>query len=433
MKRTSSFLTSAMILIIALTVFVVPLLLFILLSLFTLIVIGYHEFQQQKKKPNGSSIWGAVAITLLLSALTVVLTEHLQLQMFFGVLSLFWIINVSIFVLSKFPKSEKVKDGLVVPTDASATAGYEVLNTKIDALAAMLVHMSNQQTATAQQNHNNSNDIINVLIRMSDTLTDLQNTKDNVSTISGDWISEKLNTVLQDFQSKIETYINNTLETMRFTDASETQAIMDQLHHVSNTIQAIDSTQAGHLQALTEALQLHDEAIREQLSQGNDAVEIISSSSEIKDAILKNIVKADTYIDICVFSFTERSVLNELLKKEIPIRMIIDGPALANSVTGSGSGKLRPETVKLLRTLKNKKNVIIKSFNAVNGQGHMHRKEMIIDSKFTLSGSANYSKNAFENSIERLYIFKGHDYSKKHQLDFDLLWKDLFVDALLYV
>lgn len=420
-----------MVLVIASTVFFLPFFLFLLLSLFTLIIIGYHEYQLQKQDPSGRNIWGALALTGLLLTLSLLLTKNERLQWFFGELSLFWFIKACTSVYFKFQDNNDAAEVDSVSATVPATAdNYDVINKKIDALGAMLVHIFNQQTASVQHYNAQNNNIMKFLTQLADTVTDIKNTQDEMGTRE-EPISVELKTVLENFKSKFENDINNSLNTKRFTGDSELKEIMDLLNHVTKTLQSIDSTHAFQLQAIQATFQMHEEAIREKKVRGDEAVEIISDNSVIKKSILDGIETAKKTIDICVFNLTDPEVLEELLKKEIPIRIIIDGPSLNSKINNSSAGSLNPTTVELLHKLNKRENVIIKSFAGNNGRGHMHRKEMIIDSHLTLTGSANYSKNAFGPSIERLYIFKGSEYSKIHELNFDELWNGLPVNTIL--
>ncbi len=135
---------------------------------------------------------------------------------------------------------------------------------------------------------------------------------------------------------------------------------------------------------------------------------VCSAKSELfimpfeQDSALKSLqgalMRAQKSIDIAIYSFTNREIaktLRDSAKRGVKIRIIFDESNKNDSRSMIGYlDKYNNITTCLLRGQK-----------AQNGRyfGIMHQKMVIIDKNLLYIGSANWSKNAFENNYETLF------------------------------
>lgn len=115
-------------------------------------------------------------------------------------------------------------------------------------------------------------------------------------------------------------------------------------------------------------------------------------------SLIRNIRLAQHSIDVSIYSFTNREIakaLRDVAKKGTHIRIIYD---YHSNVKNDFS------TVGYLSKYKNIKVCLLEGKRAKNNKfnGIMHQKLAIIDDKLIVIGSANWSKNAFENNYELL-------------------------------
>ncbi|MCE3039493.1 phospholipase D-like domain-containing protein [Helicobacter anatolicus] len=135
------------------------------------------------------------------------------------------------------------------------------------------------------------------------------------------------------------------------------------------------------------------------------ADEIYFMPYEKKEALMalqKQILSAKKSIKIAIFSFTNKElakVLKQQAQKGVQISIIYDLDSNYNSPysTIGYLAKLQNINACTLQGLENKKGV--KKY-----YGIMHQKLVIIDEELVVLGSANWSKNAFENNYENLLI-----------------------------
>lgn len=116
------------------------------------------------------------------------------------------------------------------------------------------------------------------------------------------------------------------------------------------------------------------------------------------DTLIKTIQSSEQSIDISIFSFTNREIakaLKNASKRGVKIRIIYD---YENNINNPYS------TIGYLSKYNNISTCLLKGKRAKNDKysGIMHQKMAIIDTKAIIIGSANWSKNAFENNYELL-------------------------------
>lgn len=126
--------------------------------------------------------------------------------------------------------------------------------------------------------------------------------------------------------------------------------------------------------------------------------------------ILKNTLKNAEYeIKISIYSFTNNDiakVLRDVAKRGVKIYIIYDKESNINNKNSS---------IGYLAKYNNISVCLLSGMPSANKQyfGIMHQKMAIIDEKTLIIGSANWSKNAFENNFETLLVSHNQDLVKK--------------------
>lgn len=126
---------------------------------------------------------------------------------------------------------------------------------------------------------------------------------------------------------------------------------------------------------------------------------------------LLNVIKqANKSIDIAIYSFTNREIaraLRDASSKGVKINIIYD----------MGQKTTDNSTIGYLEKFANIHTCLLEGNLAKTGKykGIMHHKMIIIDGTLIGLGSANWSKNAFENNYESLYFTDSKDIIAKSQ------------------
>lgn len=116
-------------------------------------------------------------------------------------------------------------------------------------------------------------------------------------------------------------------------------------------------------------------------------------------SLLSSLKEAQHSIDIAIYSFTNREIakaLRDVAAKGVKVRVIYD--------ESSNEPSNQSSTIGYLAKLQNIEVCTLKGKQAKNGKyfGIMHMKVAIVDDLVLFIGSANWSKNAFENNYETL-------------------------------
>ncbi|MDO7253362.1 phospholipase D-like domain-containing protein [Helicobacter cappadocius] len=127
------------------------------------------------------------------------------------------------------------------------------------------------------------------------------------------------------------------------------------------------------------------------------------------DVLIKSIYSSEENIDISIFSFTNRQIakaLKDMAKKGVKIRIIYD---YESNVKNPYS------TIGYLSKYNNISTCLLKGKRERNNKydGIMHQKMAIIDTDIIIIGSANWSKNAFENNYELMLESNDKEMIKK--------------------
>lgn len=135
------------------------------------------------------------------------------------------------------------------------------------------------------------------------------------------------------------------------------------------------------------------------LLSGNDQLYFMPyEQKNALETLIKTIESSEQNIDISIFSFTNREIakaLKNVARRGVKIRIIYDYESNINNPYS---------TIGYLSKYNNIKTCLLKGRRAKNDKynGIMHQKMAIIDTKAIIIGSANWSKNAFENNYELL-------------------------------
>lgn len=142
---------------------------------------------------------------------------------------------------------------------------------------------------------------------------------------------------------------------------------------------------------------------------GNSEIEVYFSPKDKSSIRIVQLIKeAKTYIYIPTFLITHANIANELINAKnrgVDVRIIID--ANSTSTRNSKHGLLRRSGI-LLKT--------------ENYAGKLHAKTMIIDDKYLITGSMNFSNSGENKNDENLLIIKNSKIAKAHKNFFLYLW-----------
>lgn len=125
---------------------------------------------------------------------------------------------------------------------------------------------------------------------------------------------------------------------------------------------------------------------------------------------LKNALKsAKSEIKISIYSFTYNDIakiLRDVAKKGVKVYVIYDKESNANN---------KHSTIGYLAKYNNISVCLLSGLRATNGKyyGIMHQKMAIIDGQTLIIGSANWSKNAFDNNFETLLVSHNANFIQK--------------------
>ncbi|PVU98069.1 hypothetical protein BB559_001787 [Furculomyces boomerangus] len=126
-------------------------------------------------------------------------------------------------------------------------------------------------------------------------------------------------------------------------------------------------------------------------------------------ALLKEITKAKSSLDICVYSITDDDISNRLIdlhNSGVRVRIISDD----DQAKGRGSD---------LYDFRDKHGMQVRFDNMAS---YMHNKFCVIDNKVVITGSYNWSKNARKNNQENIIITNSTEATNGFTKEFEKLW-----------
>ena len=131
----------------------------------------------------------------------------------------------------------------------------------------------------------------------------------------------------------------------------------------------------------------------------------------VENGILPLIKKAENYIYIPSFIITEQRIISELInahKRGVKIMMIADALNATNKYSKH-------------KELRNN-GILVKTENYA---GKMHSKTMIIDDKYVILGSMNFSKNGEYRNDENMIVVKNPSIARFYRKFFEYQWNKI--------
>lgn len=138
------------------------------------------------------------------------------------------------------------------------------------------------------------------------------------------------------------------------------------------------------------------------------------SKHEMQTAILAELAKAKTSIDVAIFLFTSDDLADGLIKAKnrgVTVRALFDG-GNANQVPLSVHGKLKSNGVDVK---------IVATPGTASGV-KFHHKFCVIDKAVTITGSFNWTVDADETNYENIVIVRDANVSAAYSKEFDSLF-----------
>ncbi len=131
--------------------------------------------------------------------------------------------------------------------------------------------------------------------------------------------------------------------------------------------------------------------------------------ADLEQIVTNRILKANTSIYVAMYSFTHPDftrAMYERRRKGVACKVILDRYT-ANEIS---------EVAEL-----HESNIPV---NISTGWGKLHHKFCVIDSKYTLCGSANWSKVADKRNAEDFLFISSKSLALQFEKRFNFLWKD---------
>jgi phosphatidylserine/phosphatidylglycerophosphate/cardiolipin synthase-like enzyme len=134
-------------------------------------------------------------------------------------------------------------------------------------------------------------------------------------------------------------------------------------------------------------------------------------SNTYENAIKELVDNAKEYIYIPIFYLTHKELSNQLIsakKRGVDVKIILDATAARNSY--SAHRTLREEGIRI---------------KVENFGGKMHAKSIIIDDKYIVSGSMNFTKAGNSKNDENTLIIKNKKFALQYKKYFLKLWSNI--------
>lgn len=125
--------------------------------------------------------------------------------------------------------------------------------------------------------------------------------------------------------------------------------------------------------------------------------------------LAKYIAKAEKSIDLCIFSFSNDDLAREILNahnRGVFVRIITDDEAMKNK--GADTQRMADNGIPCRVDSEERY--------------HMHNKFMIVDNKFLVTGSFNWTFQAGKSNQENIIVVDGKFYIDKYVEEFNSLW-----------
>ncbi len=136
------------------------------------------------------------------------------------------------------------------------------------------------------------------------------------------------------------------------------------------------------------------------------------------DKIIRAIDGAERSVKIAVFSFTSREIadaLSRAWKRGVDVRIIVDGEQANDKFSKYGYIKERGLSIRIADYSSRRVRFITPK---------MHHKFMIVDSKYVMTGSYNFTASAERYNDENcIFIYEDDGIVKKFEEEFMRIWE----------
>jgi phosphatidylserine/phosphatidylglycerophosphate/cardiolipin synthase-like enzyme len=137
-----------------------------------------------------------------------------------------------------------------------------------------------------------------------------------------------------------------------------------------------------------------------------------SPGHEIKDEIRNLLRRAESSVNLCIFTITDNELAGEIIscyKRGVNVRIITDD----EKTEDNGSEIYRLSTTGI-------------PVKIDHSHYHMHNKFGVIDNKFAITGSFNWTYTATKHNQENLLATSKFEIVKQYSEEFEQLWQKLF-------
>jgi cardiolipin hydrolase len=137
-----------------------------------------------------------------------------------------------------------------------------------------------------------------------------------------------------------------------------------------------------------------------------------SPGTEIKATIVNILREAQSTLDLCVFTISDKELADQILachRQKVKVRIITDDE------------KIRDEGSEIYLFEQNGIEIKID-----HSHYRMHNKFGIIDNRIAITGSFNWTYTATKHNQENLLATSNYDIVKQYQNEFNRLWNEMF-------
>ncbi|GBD03587.1 Phospholipase D [bacterium HR19] len=148
-------------------------------------------------------------------------------------------------------------------------------------------------------------------------------------------------------------------------------------------------------------------------------VEVFFSATDgCEDKVINAINSAQRELKIAVYSFTSREISQAVLdaiKRGVSVRIVVDGEQAKDRFSKAGYLASQGVNIKVVDYTPRRKKFLVPK---------MHHKFMVVDNKFVMTGSFNFTASAEELNDENcVFIYDDENAVKKFSNEFERLWR----------
>lgn len=195
----------------------------------------------------------------------------------------------------------------------------------------------------------------------------------------------------------------------------EIKAKEDLNEYLNSEVNKLDKENAkikGELELLEKELEEVNENIQKAYEGKNSLVTLIEDNNQIRNEIYDAIDSAESKIYISIFDISEYTLLEKLEEKSrqgVEIKIITDYRKVmayfkegSQNSLDSSKGSYSEKTIKRIKNCFRQNNITVKLFGE-NLNGINHQKDIVIDGKCLISGSANFTRKGLNDNKETVF------------------------------